>query len=76
MNEVEGEVGEFVLEILKICCSQENRAKLEDAAEERKLSFEQLVAAATARKLSEEFVIRRKLGAERFSAGHQSRRTR
>ena len=40
MNEVEGEVGEFVLEILKICCSQENRAKLEDAGEKRNISSE------------------------------------
>ena len=76
MNEVEGEVGEFVLEILKICCSQENRAKLEDAAEERKLSFEHIVAAATAHMLSEVFVIRRKLGSGRYTVGNRSRRPR
>jgi len=74
MDEVQNELGDAVLEVLTMCCLRENRAALEAAAEQRSISFEQLVAAATAHKLSEKFIIRRKRMSGRFSHGQRSRR--
>jgi hypothetical protein len=58
MNEVLSDLGDTILEVLTVCCSPENREALEAAAEQRNISFEQLIAAATAHRLSEQFVIR------------------
>ena len=73
MNKEFSEVGDTVLEVLEMCSRRENRAILEDAAEQRKITFEQLVAAAMAQRLSEEFVIRRRRTPEPFPSRRRSR---
>ena len=54
-------VGDVILEVLLACSNPAHRAALEAAADERGISYEQLIAAAVAGRLSEMFVIRWKL---------------